>query len=171
MQVFHIATAADWAAARRSGAYTTSTRGRTLEQEGFLHASRREQVPGTYRAFYADAREPLVLLTIDTDRLDVPWREDEVGEDRFPHIYGPLSPDAVVAAQPFGPDGSLPSFSRLFAQEMLWRAGLGIVAMLLAGLGAQLAGQTGLDAAPLVGALVGLALGLVLAVVVLRRRR
>ena len=171
MQVFHIATAADWAAARRSGAYTTSTRGRTLEQEGFLHASRREQVPGTYQAFYADAREPLVLLTIETDRLDVPWREDEVGEDRFPHIYGPLSPDAVVAAQPFAADGSLPSFTRLFVGEMLWRVGLAVVAMLLAGLGAQLAGLSGIDGAPLVGALAGLALGVVVFVVVLRRRR
>ena len=26
--------------------------------------------------YYADAGEPLVLLTIDTDRLEVPWRED-----------------------------------------------------------------------------------------------
>ena len=53
MRIFHIATAADWAphSARH---YTTSTRGRTLEQEGFIHASRREQVP-TSGALYADA--------------------------------------------------------------------------------------------------------------------
>jgi uncharacterized protein (DUF952 family) len=98
MRIFHIATVADWAEALGSGHYATSTRGRTLEQEGFLHASRREQVAGTFAAFYADAGEPLVLLTIETDRLDVPWREDPVGEDTFPHLYGPLSPTAVVAA-------------------------------------------------------------------------
>ena len=97
MRIFHIATVADWAQAQGTGHYTTSTRGRTLEQEGFLHASRREQVPGTFARFYAGAGEPLVLLTIETDRLEVPWREDPVGEDTFPHVYGPLSPVAVVA--------------------------------------------------------------------------
>jgi uncharacterized protein (DUF952 family) len=105
MRIFHVATVADWTAAQRSGAYTTSTVGLTLEQEGFLHASRRDQVAGVYDRYYATATEPLVLLTIDTDLLDVPWREDVVGEDTFPHIYGPLSPVAVVDVQEIGPEG------------------------------------------------------------------
>ena len=101
MRIFHVATVERLGAGRaRSGAYTTSTRGRTLEEEGFLHASRREQVAGVFAQLLRRRREPLVLLTIDTDRLDVPWREDPVGEDTFPHVYGPLSPAAVVAAEP-----------------------------------------------------------------------
>ena len=100
MRIFHIATAADWEQARRSGAYTTSTRGRTLEQEGFLHASRLEQVEGVRSAYYADVDEPLVLLTIETDGLDVPWQEDPVGDDMFPHVYGPLNPEAVIDVRP-----------------------------------------------------------------------
>ncbi len=100
MQIFHIATAADWTEARETGAYTTSTRGVTLEQEGFLHASRADQVGDVYDRYYADADEPLVLLTIETDRLEVPWREDPVGEDTFPHVYGPLAPAAVLEARP-----------------------------------------------------------------------
>jgi uncharacterized protein (DUF952 family) len=100
VQIFHIATAADWDEALSSGAYTTSTRGVTLEQEGFLHASRADQVGDVYDRYYADTDDPLVLLTIDTDLLDVPWREDPVGDDTYPHIYGPLSPDAVVAVRP-----------------------------------------------------------------------
>jgi uncharacterized protein (DUF952 family) len=40
MRIFHIATLADWEQAQRDGAYTTSTRGVTLEQEGYVHASR-----------------------------------------------------------------------------------------------------------------------------------
>ncbi len=51
-------------------------------------------------AYYADVDEPLVLLTIDTDLLDVPWREDPVGDDTFPHLYGPLEPGAVIAVRP-----------------------------------------------------------------------
>ncbi len=100
MLVFHVATAADWSAALRTGSYTTSTRGVTLAQEGFLHAARAEQVGGVYDRYYADAEDSLVLLTVDTDLLDVPWREDPVGEDTFPHIFGPLSPAAVVEVRP-----------------------------------------------------------------------
>ena len=66
MRIVHIATAADWERAKVTGAYTTSTRGRTLEEEGFLHASREEQVEGVAAAYYADVDEPLVLLTIET---------------------------------------------------------------------------------------------------------
>ena len=100
MEIFHIATESDWAGAQQSGAYATSTRGRTLEDEGFLHAARHEQVAGVFDRYYADADEPLVLLTIDTDRLDVPWREDALGDDTFPHIYGPLAPAAVTDVRP-----------------------------------------------------------------------
>lgn len=100
MRIFHIATVADWDAAVVSGAYTTSSRGVTLAQEGFIHASRADQLGGVFQRYYADCSEPLVLLTIDTDLLDVPWREDPVGADTYPHIYGPLSPHAVVETSP-----------------------------------------------------------------------
>ncbi len=105
MQIFHIATVADWEQARESGAYTTSSLGRSLEDEGFLHAAHRQQLAGVFQRYYADVREPLVLLTIDTERLAVPWHEDEVGEETFPHIYGPLSPDAVVDVRPLDEAG------------------------------------------------------------------
>ena len=81
----------------------------TLAREGFIHASRADQVAGVYARYYADATEPLVLLEIDTDLLGVPWREDPVGDDTYPHIYGPLAPSAVVAATPF--DGARPPIS------------------------------------------------------------
>jgi uncharacterized protein (DUF952 family) len=105
VQIFHVATAADWAAAVRSGRYTTSTRDRSLADEGFLHASYRHQVAGVLERFYGDVTEPLVLLTIDTDRLEVPWREDPVGREHFPHIYGPLTPEAVVEVGPLASSG------------------------------------------------------------------
>ena len=100
MQIFHLATTEDWDEASRTGAYTTSTRGRTLEQEGFLHAARPEQVDGVRSRYYADVEQPLLLLTIETDLLTSPWQVDPVGDDTYPHIYGPLHPDAVVAVTP-----------------------------------------------------------------------
>ena len=97
MQVFHTAFRDHWAAALETGAYTWSTRGRTLADEGFLHASRPDQVAGVLGRYYADVDPAdLVLLVIETDLLDVPWRLDPVGDDEYPHVYGPLSPSAVV---------------------------------------------------------------------------
>jgi uncharacterized protein (DUF952 family) len=101
-RIFHLATAADWTLAQRSGSYTTSTRGRTLAEEGFIHASRADQWQGVRDRFYSDVTEPLLLLVIDTDRLDVPVVEEEVPGtgDCYPHVYGPLDPAAVLRAVP-----------------------------------------------------------------------
>lgn len=99
MLIYHLATRADWARAERDGTYTTSTRGVILEEEGFIHASRADQWEGVRQRYYADVEERLVLLEIDTDRLDVPWVEERPAPDvaeTYPHIYGPLRPTAVV---------------------------------------------------------------------------
>jgi uncharacterized protein (DUF952 family) len=103
VRIFHIATLADWEAAQRDGAYRTSTRGVTLAEEGFIHASREDQWEGVRAAFYADVTEPLVLLEIDTDLLGVPLVEEPPAPgvtETFPHIYGELAPTAVVAVTP-----------------------------------------------------------------------
>jgi glutathione S-transferase len=100
MRIFHLATRADWEAAQRSGGYTTSTLGRTLAEEGFIHASRADQWRGVRDRFYSGVEEPLVLLVIDTDLLTVPVVEEvpEGGTRTFPHVYGVLDPAAVVEA-------------------------------------------------------------------------
>jgi uncharacterized protein (DUF952 family) len=97
--VFHIALAAEWDDAVAAGDYRTSTIGRSLADEGFIHTSRRHQVAGVRRLFYGDVADPLLLLEIDPARLDVPLRlEVPPGADEaFPHVYGPLPVDAVVA--------------------------------------------------------------------------
>ncbi len=175
MHIFHIATAADWKAAEASGAYTTSTLGRTLEEEGFIHASRRAQVQPTFLRFYRDVREPLLLLTIDTDRLDVPWREDPVGDDTYPHLYGALAPSAVIRAQPLDRRGGTGSLTSMFVSEMARRIGLVLLAMVASGIGAMIGGRSDSEWGPFLGASVGLVVGLVVggagAAVVLGRRR
>jgi glutathione S-transferase len=103
VRIYHVATKADWERAQRDGAYTTSTLGLTLEDEGFIHASRADQWQLVRERYYAGVAEPLVLLEIDTDLLDVPWVEEPPApgvEETFPHIYGPLDPAAVVAETP-----------------------------------------------------------------------
>lgn len=103
MRIFHLAFAEAWDEARTVGAYTTSTRGLDLAEVGFIHCAQAEQVADVHRRYYADVAEPLLLLTIDTDLLTVPWRLEPVAgqEQPFPHVYGPLDPAAVVSVEPF----------------------------------------------------------------------
>ena len=99
--IFHIARQGDWAAALAEGSYRVSTLGLTLDDVGFIHCSYAQQVDGVARAFYRDVPD-LVLLTIDTDKVEPDIRVESGGdEERFPHIYGPLAVDAVVAVDPF----------------------------------------------------------------------
>lgn len=100
MRIFHIATLADWKQAQESGVYTTSTYGRTLEQEGFIHASHHDQVPTVRDRLFDIVSEPLVVLEIETDLLEAEVREEQVGDEVYPHIYGPLPTSAVVAWRP-----------------------------------------------------------------------
>jgi glutathione S-transferase len=106
--IYHIATAPDWARAQRDGQYTTSTRGVTLSEQGFIHASTAEQVAPVANLFYQGLTDLLVLV-IDTDRVGPEIRYEQVpGWDApFPHIYGPLGVDAVVDTRPLaaGPNG------------------------------------------------------------------
>jgi uncharacterized protein (DUF952 family) len=101
-RIYHLALPADWAQAQRTGTYTTSTRGRTLAEEGYIHCSHPGQTDGVAARFYADVPD-LLLLTIDLARLDAPVREEDLhgaGED-FPHVYGPIPVDAVVEVRPY----------------------------------------------------------------------
>ena len=66
--IYHIAAAADWARAVREGQYTMSTRGLTLAEQGFIHASTAAQVALVARAFYRDVPDLLLLTIMKAER-------------------------------------------------------------------------------------------------------
>lgn len=177
MQIFHIATVADWTAAQESGEYTTSTRGRTLAEEGFIHASRGDQWLGVRRRFYADVTEPLVLLTIETELLQSPVVVEPVADsvDTFPHVYGPINVDAVLTALPLdGPElettePSDRSFTSFFLAEMFHNLLVAVVVLVAMTTGAVLGTLVEADWAPLAGIVVGLVVGVPLARIVHHR--
>jgi uncharacterized protein (DUF952 family) len=105
--IYHITTAADWEQARQAGEYRLSTRGVSLAQEGFIHASTAAQVPAVAGAFYRGAAG-LVVLEIDTALVapEIRYERPPGSEQAFPHIYGPLSADAVVRVLPLAADES-----------------------------------------------------------------
>jgi len=102
-QIFHITQRSAWLDAQRDGHY----RGDTLDTEGFIHCSTREQVVWVANQRFRDV-DGLVLLVIDINQVKPAIRYESVEEgELFPHIYGPLNSDAVTDVVAFvqGSDG------------------------------------------------------------------
>ncbi|MEJ2709757.1 MAG: DUF952 domain-containing protein [Anaerolineales bacterium] len=97
--IAHISARQVWLAAQSEAEY----RGDTLETEGFIHCSKPEQVLETANRYYA-GRQDLVLVWIDPQRVKAEIRWEAAGGQVFPHIYGALNLDAVVAAYDFPSD-------------------------------------------------------------------
>lgn len=92
--IYHITTADAWEKAVRQGFYETPS----LQEEGFIHCTHAHQTDLVLQKFFKDVRS-VVILTIDTEKLDTPLIEDwsESFQDHFPHIYGYLFPETVIA--------------------------------------------------------------------------
>ena len=76
--IYHIATRADWAAAKAAGAYTADS----LASEGFIHCSTAGQVIATANRIFRGQRD-LVLLDIDSARVEPEIRYENLeGGDR-----------------------------------------------------------------------------------------
>lgn len=98
--IYHIAAKVAWEKALTAGTYY----GDTLETEGFIHCSTREQILDTANSYFR-GQEGLVLLSIDASKVQSPVRYEDLyakGQD-FPHIYGPLNLDAVIHSVDFPP--------------------------------------------------------------------
>lgn len=68
----------------------------SLEAEGFVHCSTREQLLATAERYFS-GEDGLRVLQLDESRLAAELRyEESTGGDRFPHIYGPINSDAIV---------------------------------------------------------------------------
>lgn len=108
-RIWHIARLTDWESALADGEYRVSTRGARLEQVGFIHASFWHQLSGVAEFVFAGEADDLVVLEIDTEALTghgltVKVEVPEHGAEGYPHLYGPLPVDAVVAVHPAGFD-------------------------------------------------------------------
>jgi uncharacterized protein (DUF952 family) len=98
--IFHIVPARDWEALAVERYAPAS-----LEADGFIHCSVAAQVPRTAAALFA-GRSDLLLIEIDPGRLEAPVRWEDCYEsgEEFPHIYGPLTRDAIIDVRRYLPD-------------------------------------------------------------------
>lgn len=103
--IFHVCKRADWGAALDSGQpYHGSA---DDLRDGFIHFSDAGQLEGSV-AKHRAGQSGLVLLAVDPARLGAALKwEPSRGGALFPHLYGPLSAEAVIWARdlPLGADG------------------------------------------------------------------
>lgn len=111
VEILHVTHRSDWDAARAAGSYRWSTKGRTYEDVGFIHASSRAQLPAVAAFVFAGDSDELCVLFLDTDTItaagvEVRYEDGGSGE-LYPHVYGPIDPAWVVDVVPahLGPDG------------------------------------------------------------------
>lgn len=97
--ILHITQTVEWEQAKATGIYYNST----LDSEGFIHCSTIPQVEKTANNFFAN-QTGLVLLCINSEKVQAEIKYEAVGEEKFPHIYGALNIDAVVDAIAFPPE-------------------------------------------------------------------
>lgn len=110
--IYHITSRAEWAAAQAKGSYTAPS----LETEGFIHNSSREQILKVANAFYR-GEDDLVILCINDAELastlvwEAPAHPDpdraprDIDDELFAHVYGAISTHAVVNVVDF-PEGA-----------------------------------------------------------------
>lgn len=97
--IYHIAEQQNWREALETGEYRASS----LEDEGFIHCSQREQVLATAERYY-HGRVGLVLLEIRADPTAVEVRYEASAQgELFPHLYGPLPVQLVERVLVFEP--------------------------------------------------------------------
>ncbi len=97
--IVHICPQGDCLKAQDAGLY----RAESLGSEGFIHCSRPDQTLAVLNRFYRGIPD-LLLLWIDPQQVEAETRWEAVDGDEFPHIYGPLNLDAVVAVNELNPD-------------------------------------------------------------------
>jgi uncharacterized protein (DUF952 family) len=95
----HLTTKQAWEDALTVGTYSLSTKGKTLEEVGFIHGSFADQVEEVAGFVFAGSDEELVLLNLDMDKLasnGIEVRVEEASNGKsYPHIYGAIPCDLV----------------------------------------------------------------------------
>ena len=90
--IHHIVPAGTWAKFDGEPIYAADS----LESEGFIHLSERQQVTGVLDRYYRNVPD-LLLLHVDPAKLTHELRYEEAANgERFPHLYGPINKGAVV---------------------------------------------------------------------------
>ena len=90
--VYKIIDSNEWQKAKQKRLYTGSKKDLT---DGFIHFSGEEQVESTLKKYYSNEKN-LILLKVETLKLDhLIWEQSSDG-NMFPHLYSPLNIKYIV---------------------------------------------------------------------------
>ena len=91
--IFKIVDIDEWKKAKDSGTYSGSSKD---IEDGFIHFSGEDQVKGTLEKYYSK-QENLVLLKVETLKLDhLIWEQASDG-NMFPHLYSSLDVSSIIS--------------------------------------------------------------------------
>jgi len=91
--IYHVTTKSNWEEALQKGSFEAAS----LFSEGFIHASKAEQVAGVLDRFYKNQTD-LLKLCIDESKLTHPLIYEMAPslQEEFPHIFGSINLDAII---------------------------------------------------------------------------
>ena len=90
--VYKICTKSEWQEIKSKGKLIGSKKD---SEDGYIHFSGEDQVVGTLKKFYQNQKD-LILLKVDTLKLEhLLWEQASDG-NMFPHLYSPLDMTNVV---------------------------------------------------------------------------
>lgn len=100
-EIAHITSVEEWESQKDTGVYTAPS----LESQGYIHLSRKEQVCGTLNRWFKTS-DSVLLLLIDSEKIQASSKlvyeapdGNHDSELTFPHLYGPLNVSAVTGTQ------------------------------------------------------------------------
>ncbi len=93
--IYHIVTLTEWELQKKNENYIHSS----LMAEGFIHTSTAEQLQATIQRYYTNY-EKVIVLKIEVSKVDAEIKYEQATSvnQYFPHIYGALNLNAIVAA-------------------------------------------------------------------------
>ncbi|MHA7223944.1 DUF952 domain-containing protein [Arthrobacter sp. RHLT1-20] len=108
-RLLHVAITDDWEACARFGEYDVSTRGKTVEDTGFIHAATGAQLQTVLDEVYGGLKLPLLVVVLDEESLaaagvQVRWDATGRSGEEFaaaPRVLGPIPMEEPVVVATF----------------------------------------------------------------------
>ena len=95
MLIYHVVMPEVWQEVKDRSFYEDES----LRSEGFIHCSYADQLDGVIERYYASA-DNIVVLSIDPNKLTSTLvSEPSTNDVPYPHIFGPINKDAIVAVE------------------------------------------------------------------------
>lgn len=92
MLIYHIVLPEVWENFKDKDFYEAES----LQTEGFIHCSFREQIEAVLQRYYKDS-EKVLILEIEPEKLTSKLvNEPSTNNEIYPHIYGKINREAIV---------------------------------------------------------------------------